>query len=108
MKTLKIIQASRNQKPFITNGKKYEVLEDGKNTYKIKNDLGKISHQSKSDFWNTAEEKRYGFEFVGGYYPMLIIPTPVLFYDSYSKELFCAIVIPFIGFGFSYTLKPKL
>jgi hypothetical protein len=108
MKTLKIAQACRNQKPFITDGKKYEVLEDGKNTYKIKNDLGKISYQSKSDFWNTVEEKRYGFEFIGGPYPMLIIPTPVLFYDSYNKELLFAIVIPFVGFGFSYTLKPKV
>ena len=108
MKTLKIAQACRNQKPFITHNKKYEVLQDGKNTYKIKNDLGKICYQSKSDFWRDVEEKKYGFEGTIKFAPLLIIPTPVIYWDKYYRELDAAIVLPFVGFGFSYTLKPKI
>ena len=108
MKTIKIAQACRNRKPFITDGKKYEILSDGENTFKIKNDLGKISYQSKSDFWKSVEEKRYGFEGMGGIMPLLVIPTPVLHYDKYGREFSFAVVLPFVGVGFTYSLKPKV
>lgn len=109
MKTIKIIQAKRNFKPFLTEAKKYELLGENVCKYKIKNDLGKVTWQNKSDFWRDVVEVKYGFlDFIATVAPILIFPTPVIHYDKDLIEINVAIVLPFVGFGFTYKLKPRV
>jgi hypothetical protein len=103
MKTQIIIQAKRNRKPFITEGKKYEVIKEVNAGYRIKNDLGKESTEYKSDFW-TDRERRYGFEVAFSGVKAFIIPT-IAIIKSEGSWVF---IIALFCFGFSIEYTPKL
>lgn len=106
MKTQTIVEAKRNRKPFITEGKKYELIEEVNAGYKIVNDLGKVAVENHEDFYHNINKHQYGFKLEGG-----IIPgfgTPFIGIIKEDDEISFGGVLFFVGFVVSYTFKRKL
>lgn len=101
MKTIKLIEAKRSRKPFISQDKKYELKGESTTKYKILNDLGKYSWENKSDFFNYIHEVKHGFEFDFNVAKLFCTPVLVFMFDDGEIELAFAFIC------FSITLRYK-
>jgi len=105
MKIIKTVEAKRNAKPFLTQFKEYLILGENDNKYKVKNDLGNIAWEDKSDFFKETTEHEYGITWEKTFEFFVMIPTPVIYVDK--EEFVFIISLPFCLFGFTYKFKPK-
>lgn len=108
MKQIKVVTAKRTRKPFLTENKRYVLIGESENRFRVKNDAGKLGWEHKKDFHSGKDIFRYGWDFNLGIFPGVVIPTAGITYDKTDRELTFGIVGLCFHFIVQYTRKPKL